>query len=113
MERILIVDDDPAVRQLVTAVLSGEGYDVVSRPDGWEGQEFLEKEGATVNAVVLGWQMPRMTGLELLHWIKAHPVFNNTPVIMQTSLRAADQVKEGIDAGAFYYLTKPDRKSVV
>jgi len=113
MERILIVDDDPAVRHVVAAVLSGEGYDVVSRPDGREGQEFLEKEGGTVNAVVLGWQMPRMTGLELLHWIKTHPALDSTPVIMQTSMRAAEQVKEGIDAGAFYYLTKPMQEKVL
>ena len=107
METILIVDDDPTTLFLITSILEPEGYRLLTASDGKEARFLIEKEAGAIRAILLDWQMPEMSGIELLRWIKGHPEFANTPVIMQTGMTHPANIKESIDAGAFYYLTKP------
>lgn len=112
MESILIVDDDPAVRLLLEEILGGE-YEILAAGDGIQAQKVLDKEGERIGAVILDWSMPRMNGIELLHWIKEQPALEFLPVIMHTVLTGPEQVREGIDAGAFYFLPKPATHDVI
>jgi CheY-like chemotaxis protein len=107
MDTILIADDDPVVRLVVRAILEPQGYVLHAAVDGKSARAILEQEGSRIKAIVLDWQMPEMSGIELLRWIKQQPEFGNTPVIMQTAMDSPENIREGIEAGAFYYLTKP------
>lgn len=107
MDNVLIVDDDPGILLLIKSILAGEDYELVTASDGEAARSLLEHSTGDTLAVVLDWQMPKMTGIELLRWIKAQPELETTPVIMQTAMDSPEQIRQGIDAGAFYYLTKP------
>jgi len=107
MDSILIIDDDPGALLLIKTILANEDYRLVTAADGEEGRLLLEKEPDRFLAIVLDWDMPRMNGIELLGWIKSQPALEDIPVVMQTAMDSSEQIRQGIDAGAFYYLTKP------
>jgi two-component system, OmpR family, response regulator MprA len=101
--RILVVDDEPAVRQAVERALRLEGYDVLLAGDGREALESLESRPA--DAVVLDVLMPRVDGLELCR--RMRHTGDRTPVLMLTARDAVDDRVAGLDAGADDYLVKP------
>ncbi len=104
---ILVVEDDPVAQNLLTEFLGQEGFSPLLAVDGLDAQELLRKRGEQVGCVLLDWSMPRMTGIELLRWMKVQEDTAHIPVVVQTGLTDPAFIKEGIDAGAFYYLTKP------
>ena len=105
--QILVVDDDPLTRELLTTCLDSEGYDTVCAEDGVVAKKRLEAEAERFDVVLLDRLMPRMDGIALLQWIKETPDLRDLPVIMQTAASREEEILEGIRAGAFYYLTKP------
>jgi len=106
VDTILIVDDNPDVVFLVRTTLEAEGYHCLTASDGLEAQALIEKMKEQITVILLDWKMPKMSGIELLRWIKSQPELKDIPVVMQTVLDKPEEIKEGIDAGAFYYLTK-------
>jgi two-component system, OmpR family, response regulator MprA len=101
--RILVVDDEPAVRASLERALRLDGYEVTLAADGREALEALS--GAAADAVVLDVLMPEVGGLEVCRRLRA--AGDRTPVLMLT---ARDQVSDrvsGLDAGADDYLVKP------
>jgi DNA-binding response OmpR family regulator len=113
MDSVLIVDDDPGALLLIKTILSNKEYRLVTAANGEEAKLLLEKEPDQYLAVILDWDMPKMNGIELLTWIKAQPALEDIPVVMQTAMDSTEQIREGIDAGAFYYLTKPFDKDLL
>ena len=111
--RILAVDDDRLMRQILTEFLEEAGYDIVTLNDGAQAWDLLQKEGNTFDAILLDRMMPVMDGMEVLAKLKASESLQHIPVIMQTAAGSTQQIKEGLDAGAFYYLTKPFAKEVL
>jgi phosphoserine phosphatase RsbU/P len=107
MDSVLIVDDDPGALLLIKTILSNGDYQLVAASDGEEARRLLEQEPDQFLAVILDWDMPKMSGIELLTWIKDQPALEDIPVVMQTAMDSTEQIRQGIDAGAFYYLTKP------
>lgn len=105
--RVLIVDDDRFNREILFEFLDGEGYELVTAADGNEALAALAVPGDVYDAVLLDRMMPGLDGMEVLRRMKATQSLRWLPVIMQTAAAAKDQVVEGIEAGAFYYLTKP------
>ena len=101
--RILVVDDEPALRQAVKRALGFEGYDVTFATDGVEALEVLASE--PVDAVVLDVLMPRMDGLEVCRRLRRSG--DMTPVLMLTARSPVEARVEGLDAGADDYLPKP------
>jgi DNA-binding response OmpR family regulator len=104
---ILVVDDEPFNLEILIEYLDIEGYRTVSALNGVVAWEILEKAPESFDAILLDRMMPEMDGMEVLTRIKAHPVLNSLPVIMQTAKAAKEDVVEGLQAGAYYYLTKP------
>jgi DNA-binding response OmpR family regulator len=99
---VLVVDDDPDVRESVRAALAREGHTALVAGDGQEALALLEQ--ISVEAVVLDWMMPGMDGLETCRTIRSR---QTTPILMLTALGGeADKVRV-LDAGADDYLTKP------
>jgi two-component system, OmpR family, response regulator MprA len=101
--RILVVDDEPAVRDAVRRALSFEGYDVQIAAEGTEALDLLATE--QVDAVVLDILMPDVSGLDVCRRLRA--AGDTTPVLLLTARgQVADRVA-GLDAGADDYLAKP------
>jgi CheY-like chemotaxis protein len=109
---ILAVDDEAFNLDILTEFLEDDGYEVVGAVDGQDAWEKLS-EGLQPDVVVLDRMMPRMDGMAFLQRIKADDRFRDLPVIMQTAAATHDQVRQGIDAGVFYYLTKPYEEAVL
>jgi len=113
VDSVLIVDDDPGALLLIKTILANEDYRLVTAGDGEEARLRLEEAPEQFVAVILDWDMPKMNGIELLAWIKSQPALEDIPVVMQTAMDSSEQIRQGIDAGAFYYLTKPFDKKLL
>lgn len=105
--RVLVVDDEPVNLQIIGECL--EEPEFALQPFANAEQAWQELQGATAlpDLMILDRMMPGMDGIELLRRVKAEPRLRHIPVIIQTAAANAAQVREGIEAGAYYYLTKP------
>ena len=101
--RILVVDDEPAVRESLRRALQLEGYDVDLAGDGEEALERLHASFA--DAVVLDVSMPRRDGLETCRQLRSEG--NGIPVLMLTARDEVSDRVAGLDAGADDYVVKP------
>jgi CheY-like chemotaxis protein len=104
--KILAVDDEEFNLDIIRRHMVRAGYDTVLAGDGLAALERLEENPDTA-AIVLDRMMPEMDGMEFLSRIKADARFRDIPVIMQTAAAGSEQVLQGIQAGVYYYLTKP------
>lgn len=104
---LLIVDDEPFNLDILQEHLEDENYTVVRANDGPSALDIIESKEYEFSAILLDRMMPNMDGIEVLKKIKESKDFSKVPVIMQTAAANDSDIKEGIDAGAFYYLTKP------
>lgn len=105
--RILVVDDEPFNLDIVAEYLDEMDFDLVMVESGDAAWEALCDAEGRFDLVLLDRMMPGMDGIMLLRKIKADERLNSIPVIMQTAATSPEQVREGLAAGAFYYLTKP------
>jgi two-component system response regulator MprA len=102
--RVLVVDDERAVRDSLRRALELEGYDVELAADGEEALERLAQNGEP-DAVVLDILMPRMDGLEVCRRLRREG--HSLPVLMLTARDEVENRVAGLDAGADDYVTKP------
>jgi two-component system, OmpR family, response regulator MprA len=102
--KILVVDDEPAVRESLRRALELEGYDVELAPDGEEAMARLAL-APQVDAAILDVLMPGIDGLEVCRRLRA--VGNPVPILMLTARAEIDSRVAGLDAGADDYLPKP------
>ncbi len=105
--QVLVVDDDTASLELILEYLSGPGFETMTASDGAEAWSILEGQIERFDVVITDRKMPRMDGMELLARIKRHPSLGSLPVIIETAAAERSDIVEGIEAGAYYYLTKP------
>ena len=100
--RILVVDDDPAVRRSIDRALRLEGYDVVGVPSGGEALEALAQ--TPPDALILDLGLPDIDGLTVCRRMRS--AGDDTPVLMLTARDAVDDRVQGLDAGADDYLAQ-------
>jgi len=106
--RILTVDDEPLNLAIIEEYLAdAPGYKLDTASNGEEAWRALTSGGVAYDLVILDRIMPVLDGLALLRRMKADTRLADIPVIMQTAASAPEQVREGLAAGAYYYLTKP------
>ena len=99
---VLVVDDEPTIREVIVSYLRREGYETLEAGDGRRAREILERQTPTL--VVLDLMLPGIDGLELCRWIRAS---SDVPVIMLTARgEEADRIV-GLELGADDYVTKP------
>ncbi|GAA2149578.1 response regulator transcription factor [Nocardioides koreensis] len=105
--RVLVVDDDKAVRESLRRSLEFNGYDVSLAADGAEALAGLSTSGAGAlpDVVVMDVMMPRLDGIEATRALRA--AGNDVPILVLTARDAVGDRVEGLDAGADDYLTKP------
>ena len=108
--RVLVVDDEEPVRNLLQRVLKEAGYDVVTAANGQEALDKVSQLNAGV--VLLDIKMPGMSGMEVLRQLTANRP--ETCVVMATAAGDAQTAVEAMKAGAYDYITKPfNRDDVV
>ncbi|MEW5957080.1 MAG: response regulator transcription factor [Chloroflexota bacterium] len=101
-EKILAVDDDPFLLQLIEKSLRKDSYEVIVAPNGQEGLRLLA--AAKPHLVILDIMMPNLDGWEICNRIRK---ISTVPIIMLTALGAQDDIVRGLRAGADDYLVKP------
>ncbi|WP_028551364.1 response regulator transcription factor [Paenibacillus sp. UNC451MF] len=102
MTKIMIVDDDSHIRELVRVFLTNEGFEVVEAPDGVEALALLGS--VTVDMVILDIMMPNMDGWELCRELREH---YELPLLMLTAKGETAQKVKGFELGTDDYLVKP------
>ena len=103
---VLVVDDSPSVRRIVTTLLRSNGWEPIPAKDGVDALEILN-QGARPDAILLDVEMPRMDGYEFLSTIRAHEQWERLPVVMVTSRAGDKHRRKALDLGASAYLVKP------
>jgi two-component system, chemotaxis family, chemotaxis protein CheY len=104
--RFLVVDDFSTMRRIVRNLLKELGYTQVEEAE--DGADALNRlRGADFDFVVSDWNMPNMTGLELLQAIRADASLNSLPVLMITAEARKENIIEAARAGANGYIVKP------
>ena len=101
--RILLADDDRAIREALTRALSLEGYDVVQAPDGAQALALIES--SRPDMAILDVMMPNVDGLTVCRVVRAER--NRLPILMLTARTETPDRVAGLDAGADDYLPKP------
>ncbi len=109
---ILIVDDEELNLEIITEYLSTD-YQTSVAEDGAIAWAMLEKNPDIYDVILLDRMMPNMSGLQVLEKLNHHPVLQHCPVIFQTAKACVKDISEGLNAGAFYYLTKPFDEDVL
>ena len=104
--KILIVDDFATMRRILKNILKQLGFkNLVEADDGTTAWEALE--GQKVDLIISDWNMPKMTGLELLKKVRASDGYKTTPFLMVTAEAQKQNVIEAVQAGVSNYVVKP------
>src|SRR5215475_2943528 len=105
-EHILVVDDEEAIREVVSTMLESRGYNCTAVSNGRQAQECVRKQ--TPDLVLSDMIMPEMDGIKLLEWL--HGFDPEVPVIMVTAIHDISTALEAIRRGAYDYILKPFEK---
>ena len=103
-KKILIIEDDKFLRELIAQKLLKEGYDIAEAIDGEKGIEAVKKEKPDL--VLLDLILPGIDGFEVLARMKADPILAEIPVIILSNLGQKDDIERGLKMGAVDYLIK-------
>ncbi|MGC0772218.1 MAG: HD domain-containing phosphohydrolase [Candidatus Acidiferrum sp.] len=106
LERILVVDDEEAIREVVSTMLESKGYRCTAVSNGRAAQEQVKK--STPDLVLSDMIMPEMDGIKLLDWLREYDP--EVPVIMVTAIHDISTALEAIRRGAYDYILKPFEK---
>lgn len=104
--RILIADDDPVMRHLMTSIVRKEGYDAVVVEDGREAYRILQTD-ADFKAGVFDMVMPHLEGIDIIRYMKTENRLRRIPVLMVSAEPDLNLMAESFTAGAALFLTKP------
>jgi len=106
-QTVLVIDDSKSIRSLVKFVLQSDGYDVVEAEDGQQGWDILQRLNSSISLVLTDYEMPNMSGTELVTKIREQNKFDAIPVVMLTSRKDEEDEVLGLDSGADDYIGKP------
>ncbi|MCS6916736.1 MAG: response regulator [Chitinophagales bacterium] len=110
---VLLVDDDIAFSTVVKNSLENVGYRVLHASQAAEARSILAGQANDIEVMLLDWSLPDTSGIDLLRELKREKGFEHIQVIMQTVMSRSEDIREGIDAGVFFYLVKPVEKSLL
>jgi two-component system phosphate regulon response regulator PhoB len=101
-----VVDDDPELQEMVRVLLSHIGVESIPAESANAAARVL-RTPPLPNLVLLDLMLPDVSGLELLRQMRAKSMFENLPIVILSALADPEQIREGLNAGADRYITKP------
>lgn len=104
---ILAVEDDDVSMRFLESQIADLGHSMVKASDGETALSILQQQKDSIDVVLMDREMPVMDGLTAVMRMKENRDLRNIPVVMVTSADSMGELTEGLDAGVFYYLTKP------
>lgn len=105
MNKILVIDDEQSINELIKINLELAGYKVIQAPDGIKGFALAKQE--LPNAIILDVMMPEVDGFTVAQRIRQNQTTKNIPILMLTALSQINDKVKGFDIGVDDYLTKP------
>lgn len=105
-QRVLVADDDPIIRRLITAAVQREGFETVVANDGREAYRILQSD-ANFRAAIFDMMMPHLQGLDVIRFMRTEKRLMRIPVMMMTSEKSLNLMAESFSAGATLFLRKP------
>jgi DNA-binding response OmpR family regulator len=105
MTKILIAEDEPDIRDLISLTLQFGGYEVVSAKDGIEAVSAAQND--QFDLILMDVRMPRMTGYEACRVLRSDAATRGIPIIFLSAKGQETEVQAGLDAGADDYILKP------
>jgi len=103
--KVLVVEDEAPVRELLAATLEADGYEVREAADAQAAERFLDTEMPSL--ILLDWMLPGMSGLEFTRRLKKDELLREVPIIMLTARGEEGYKVSGLEAGVDDYVTKP------
>jgi len=111
MGKILVADDEPDMRALLTDLLQDAGHEVTEAENGQVAFEQVQRE--VPDLVLLDVLMPMMNGIQVLQRLRSDPATKNLPIIMLTAFSLSDEENEMLNTPFTYHVTKPWRRGMV
>jgi len=105
--KLLVVDDSSVIRKVIRAAADVLEYETIEAQDGLEALEVLSTRYEEIDLVLLDWNMPEMSGYDVLVEIKGNEKYKDIPVMMVTTEGQRSNIVAAVRAGADNYLTKP------
>jgi two-component system, chemotaxis family, chemotaxis protein CheY len=113
MAKALVVDDSRAVRMILGNTLKELGFEVCEAANGREALELIEAGNTAASLVLVDWNMPEMSGFELLKRLRQAPELSSMVIVMVTTETELDQMAAALEAGANEYVMKPFTKDIL
>jgi len=110
---ILAADDNEQSLGLLVECLASQNYEIVQAKDGQQAWDFICDPQYQFDALILDRQMPHLSGMDILSRLKQDEKLKHIPVMFQTGLSSEQDIIEGVQAGVYYYLTKPYIRKVL
>lgn len=110
---ILVVEDDRIERMFMEQQIKDLGHGMTTAENGRQALEILRSMKDSIDVILMDRMMPVMDGLTAVRHIKDDPELRTIPIVMITGAAGSRDIQEGIDAGVFYYLTKPVNEDVL
>ncbi len=107
MAHILVIEDDPALRELLYTTLTRNGYEVSLAEHGLDALLQIDKAVQKPQLLLVDIMLPELDGLTLVRALKTRAETRTIPVVFITAKTDSKTIAEGISAGARYYVTKP------
>lgn len=105
--RVLVVDDFATMRRIIKNILLQLGFkNIIEADDGTTAWEILEK-GEPVDLIISDWNMPKMTGIELLKKVRSDDRFKDLPFLMVTAEAQKENIVEAVKYRVSQYIVKP------
>ncbi len=103
--KILVVEDEIDIKNLIVYALENKGYDLISTDDGEKAIKLVKENKP--NIIILDWMLPSVSGLEVCRTIRRDETTQHIPIIMLTAKSTENDKILGLDSGADDYITKP------
>lgn len=111
--KALVIDDSRAIRRILVKTLKELDIEVVEAAHGQEALDKLESGEATVDLIMVDWNMPEMNGYDFIVAVRGKEQFSEIPIMMVTTESEMSQMTRAIEAGATEYLMKPFTKEMI
>ncbi|OPY85405.1 MAG: hypothetical protein A4E72_01967 [Syntrophus sp. PtaU1.Bin208] len=105
--KAIVADDSRLIRGIIEKTAASIGFEAVQAGNGQEAMNILETDASEIRLVLLDWNMPILSGLDVIKKMRRDDRFKKIPVLMISTESEEDRIQEALRAGAQGYLTKP------